>query len=487
MPYPNSDVVSPGEFVLHYQVQQRLGAGGMGVVYKALDTKLKRYVALKFLPADVGSDPSYRERLLREALAASAIDHPNMGVVHAIEEIDGGRPFIVMAYYEGESLKDRLGRGPLATAQVIDIAIQVARGLAKAHELGIIHRDIKPSNLILTRDGVVKIVDFGLARISGADNLTKTGTTVGTAAYMSPEQAVHSAMDRRTDIWSLGVVIHEMLRGDVPFHGDNAISTLYAVVHHAPDPLTGAPPALAAIVSRCLKKNPQERYGAAHELIDEMERGRAGMFGGAVTETMVMLESRRSVRRTPIVIATAAVLLVVATGVLWREISRSPAPAQTKAEVPAPAVASPAPVQKAEPAPKLPAAPKPEQVAPRAEPAAPRTGPGASQAEPAPAVAKLPPVRRALSAAEYGGPLHGELQWSGTLGSGRTLTIQAGQVVSGSLTDDLPLAPITVEVAPAGIGVVEAPSARNQWDRLVLRNDSGGVVSNITVRWKMVR
>ena len=485
MPYPNSDVVSPGEFVLHYKVEQRLGAGGMGIVYKALDTKLKRYVALKFLPGDLGSDPSYRERLLREALAASAIDHPNMGAVYAIEEVDCGNPFIVMAYYEGETLRDRLRRGPLPTVQVIDIAIQVARGLAKAHELGIIHRDIKPSNLILTREGVVKIVDFGLARISGADNLTKTGTTVGTAAYMSPEQAMHSAMDHRADIWSLGVVIHEMLRGDVPFHGDSAISMLYAVVHHAPEPLTDAPPALAAIVSRCLKKDPQERYGAARELIDEMERVRAGIFVPAVTETVVMPESRRSVRRTPIAIAAAAVLLVAA-GVLWRELSRSPDPAQTKPEMSAPAVVSPAPAHQAEPAPKPPAATKPKQVAPRAEPAASRKGPGATL-ESASIVAKLPPVRRALSAAEYGGPLHGELQWSGTLATKGTLTIQAGQVASGSLTDDLPLAPITVEVAPAGVGVVEAPSARNQWDRLVLRNESGGVVSNITVRWKIVR
>jgi hypothetical protein len=459
----------------------------MGVVYKALDTKLRRYVALKFLSADLGSEPSYRERLLREAMAASAIDHPNMGAVHAIEEIDGGRPFIVMAYYEGETLKDRLGRGPLPTAEAIDIAIQVARGLAKAHEQGVIHRDIKPSNLILTRDGVVKIVDFGLARILGADNLTKTGTTVGTAAYMSPEQAMHAELDHRTDIWSLGVVIHEMLRGDVPFHGESAIALLYGVVHHAPDPLTGAPPALAAIVSRCLKKHPQERYGAACDLIDEMERGRAGMIGGAETETVLMPESRRSVRRTPIAIATAAVLVVVAASVLGWELTRSATPVHTKAEAAAPSVPSPTPVQTAEPAPKVSATTVPEQVVPKAEPPARQTGPSASQAEPASALAKLPPLRRALSAAEYGGPLHGELQWSGTLASGRTLTIQAGHVLSGSLTDDLPLAPITEEVAPAGIGVIEAPSARNQWDRLVLRNDSGGVVSNITVRWKIAR
>ncbi len=467
MPNPNADAVSPGEFVLHYRIQQRLGAGGMGVVYKALDTRLGRSVALKFLPINLGGDFSSRERLLREAMAASAIDHPNMGAVHAIEDAGDNRPFIVMAYYEGETLRARLDRGPLPPAQAIDIALQTARGLACAHELGIIHRDIKPSNLILTRDGTVKIVDFGLAKISGAGDLTKTGTTIGTAAYMSPEQAVHTAIDHRTDLWSLGVVLHEMLGGDVPFHGESALAQLYAVVHQEPDPLLGAPPALAAIAARCLRKPAQERYATARELMEALERARSGLYAGVPTETVTMVKPERSAGRKPLMMALLAIALLVCAGLLWLILSRSRGTSPPKIEVAATAVPPPPPAEKTKPAVEAQTTPP--------------------KAQPTPGEPKLPPLRRALSASEYGGPLRGELQWSGTLANRETLTLQAGHVVSGSLSDDLPLAPINIEVEPSGVEVIEKPSPRNQWDRLVLRNASGSPITKITIRWRIAR
>jgi serine/threonine protein kinase len=467
--YPNADVVSPGAYILHYQVQQRLGAGGMGVVYKALDTRLKRAVALKFLPPDLGSDPGYRERFLREAMAASAIDHPNMGTVFAIEDWGAGCQFIVMAYYDGETLRDRLMRGPLPPVQAIDIAIQAASGLAKAHERGIIHRDIKPSNLMVTRDGVVKIVDFGLARMADSENLTITGATVGTAAYMSPEQVVHGPMDQRTDLWSLGVVMHEMLRGERPFHGESAVSLLYSVVHHPPDPLIGAPPSLAAVVERCLKKSAEERYPTAREMIADLERARERLNNPASTQTQTLAMAVESGSSNRKLMGIAALVLVLVAGgaFVWRELAHRAPPTLPQTAVPAAAVVSAPPAPKPEP--------PPEQPATASQPAA----------KPTPPAVKLPPLRRPLSAAEYGGPLSGELQWSGTLAAGGTLTIQAGHATAGSLSDDLPLAPVTVEAVPPGVQIVEAPSARNQWDRIVLRNGSPNAVNSVTVRWKI--
>jgi len=212
-PLPSDPAVS------HYQILGKLGGGGMGVVYKALDTKLHRTVALKFLPPHLSADDEAQERFVHEAKTASALDHPNICTIHDIDRTVDGQLFIVMAYYAGETLKKKIARGALPVRDALDYAIEMARGLAKAHEQGIIHRDIKPANVMITDDGGVKIVDFGLAKVRDVE-LTRAGTTMGTAAYMSPEQALGQEVDHRTDVWSLGVVLYELLTGERPFKGE---------------------------------------------------------------------------------------------------------------------------------------------------------------------------------------------------------------------------------------------------------------------------
>ena len=203
--------LAPGSTLGPYTITAELGHGGMGVVYTAQDPRLKRHVAIKLLTADLTRDETAKQRFLQEAQAASALDHPNICTIHEINETEDGQLYLVMAYYEGETLKERIDRGPLALDEVVDIATQIGQGLAEAHTAGIVHRDIKPANLLLAKGGVVKILDFGLAKLAGTEGITQTGTTVGTVAYMSPEQARGEEVDQRTDIWSLGVVLYEML------------------------------------------------------------------------------------------------------------------------------------------------------------------------------------------------------------------------------------------------------------------------------------
>ncbi len=209
-----------GSTISHYKIIAKLGGGGMGIVYKAEDTKLKRAVALKFLPPELSRDDEAKERFVHEAQAASALDHPNVCTIYEIGETEDEQIFIAMAYYEGDTLKKKVASGQLSVASVIEIAIQMTQGLAKAHEKGIVHRDIKPANVMITQDGLVKILDFGIAKLTGRLRLTKTGMTVGTVAYMSPEQVQRIDADHRSDIWSLGVVMYEMLTGKLPFAGE---------------------------------------------------------------------------------------------------------------------------------------------------------------------------------------------------------------------------------------------------------------------------
>lgn len=253
-----------------YKILGTAGIGGMGVVYKALDLKLNRTVALKFLPSDLNIGPKDKERFLQEARTASGLDHTNIGVIHGLEETPDGHTFIVMAYYEGLTLQEKIRRGPMAPKEAIEIMMQVAHGLAEAHERSIIHRDIKPSNVIITRQGVAKIVDFGLARVASNVATTLTAGPVGTLAYMSPEQVRNEPLDRRTDIWSMGVLFDEMLTGKHPFERGNMSAVLLAILEQPP-PIEGIDPALASIVCRALAKDRTHRYNDCGELLKDLE------------------------------------------------------------------------------------------------------------------------------------------------------------------------------------------------------------------------
>jgi serine/threonine-protein kinase len=226
-----------GQQFLHYEILERLGVGGMGVVYKALDTRLDRIVAIKFLSDHLVADADAGERFLVEAKAAAALDHPNICAIHEVGETDDGRIFISMQYYEGETLRQRIDQGVMNLPEALDIAAQICRGMEKAARRKIIHRDIKPSNMILTEDGVVKIVDFGLAQYAGTA-VTQTGARIGTVAYMSPEQTRGEKVDARTDIWSLGVVLYEMLSGKRPFHGGSDQAIIASILDRKPESLS---------------------------------------------------------------------------------------------------------------------------------------------------------------------------------------------------------------------------------------------------------
>ena len=258
-----------GKTISHYRILAKLGEGGMGVVYKAEDTKLKRVVALKFLSITTFSGED-KSRFLREAQSAAALNHPNICTVYAIDEVDG-EMFIAMEYLEGRNLREKIEAGPLKIAEAIKLATQIAEGLQVAHEKGITHRDIKSANIMITEKGQAKIMDFGLAKLArGGTLLTKEGMTLGTAAYMSPEQTRGETVDHRTDIWSLGVVLYEMISGQLPFRGEYEQAIMYSIVNEDPQPLTalrtGVPMALDGIVAKALAKDPTIRYQHVDEI-----------------------------------------------------------------------------------------------------------------------------------------------------------------------------------------------------------------------------
>ncbi|MCH8033429.1 MAG: protein kinase, partial [Bacteroidetes bacterium] len=262
-----------GKTISHYKILEKLGEGGMGVVYKAKDTKLKREVAIKFLPQFISSNKEERQRFEIEAQAAAALNHPNIAHIYAIEETED-EMFIVMEFIDGIELKDKIKSGPISTDEIINIANQIAEGLDVAHKKGILHRDIKSSNIMITEDGKVKIMDFGLAKIKGRTELTKIGATVGTAAYMSPEQAKGEVVDQRTDIWSFGVVLFEMLTGTLPFKGDYEQAIIYSILNEEPTPLlnlrSDVPKKLPDIVHKAISKNVDERFQSVDELLKEL-------------------------------------------------------------------------------------------------------------------------------------------------------------------------------------------------------------------------
>ena len=267
---------TPGTQLGPYEIVSQLGSGGMGVVYTAKDPRLKRTVAIKLLPPDLTRDDIAKQRFLQEAQAASALDHPNICTIFEINETDDGQLYLVMAHYEGETLKERIERGPVALDDAIDIATQVGQGLAEAHSAGIVHRDIKPANLLVTKTGVVKILDFGLAKLAGSEGVTQTGTTVGTVAYMSPEQARGQEVDHRTDIWSLGVVLYEMLAGTPPFQGENLLSLADAIRSREPEPVGGGSSSLNPTLSRAMNKDVGQRYQSVAELLSGLRTPQSG-------------------------------------------------------------------------------------------------------------------------------------------------------------------------------------------------------------------
>src|SRR6478752_7640552 len=242
----------------------------MGVVYRARDQRLDRTVALKFLPAELNASQREKERFLREARTASSLDHPNIGVIHGVEETGDGLTFIVMAFYEGSSLAQRIAGGPLPVSESIEIARQMACGLAEAHSRGIIHRDVKPSNVMLTGSGLVKIVDFGLARAVSEATASQTGVT-GTIRYMSPEQAMDRQLDQRCDIWALGVVFAEMLTGNSPFHAESITAMLFAILNEPPQSVGTLHPALQPVLYRTLAKDPERRYTSCAEFLKDLD------------------------------------------------------------------------------------------------------------------------------------------------------------------------------------------------------------------------
>jgi serine/threonine protein kinase/WD40 repeat protein len=262
-----------GREVDHYRILGQLGGGGMGVVYKAEDTRLQRTVALKLLPPALTRDPVAKSRFLQEARAASALDHPNVCTVYDVGEIEEDRLYLAMPAYDGETVQRKIERGPLTVEQAVDVARQVASGLAKAHRQGIVHRDVKPANLMVTGDGIVKILDFGLAKLAGAMGLTRSGLRVGTPTYMSPEQA-QGEVDHRTDLWSLGVVLYEMLAGRPPFEAESDPGIVHAVLHEEPVPLRrlrpDAPVELERIVARLLEKRLADRYPSAEAVLADL-------------------------------------------------------------------------------------------------------------------------------------------------------------------------------------------------------------------------
>jgi serine/threonine-protein kinase len=266
----SSERSSPGRQVGPFRIRREIGRGGMGVVYLAEDTRLGRPVALKALPPYLGVGDDAKRRFVTEAKAVSALDHPNIATLHEIDETDEGQLYMVFAYYEGETLDARIARGALPTAAAVRIAAGISAGLAAAHRNGVVHRDVKPSNVLITERGEVKLLDFGVAKVSG-EEITGDGMRLGTIAYMSPEQASGEPLDHRTDLWSLGVVLYEMVTGERPFRGDGHLALIRAILDDEPVPPAsrrdGVPLSVGAVLGKLLCKAPDGRYQTAEDLL----------------------------------------------------------------------------------------------------------------------------------------------------------------------------------------------------------------------------
>lgn len=315
--------------VSHYKIIEKLGGGGMGVVYKARDLKLDRFVALKFLPSHLSSDENAKKRFIQEAKAASALDHPNICTIYEIDETPDNQLFIAMACYDGETLKKKIERGPLELSAALDYAMQAAQALVKAHSSGIIHRDIKPANIMITSEGTVKVVDFGLAKLGGDVKMTGSGVTMGTAAYMSPEQLRGEAADHHTDVWALGAVLYEMLCGRSPFAGDYPQAVFYTILNKEPKPIMAiredVSPELEVCVEKALQKEPGQRYQRMEEMLEGLISIQSAMINSGSIEGPVTKIPRKqpSLRKTPgagkilSIAAVALIVLAAVLGYLW--------------------------------------------------------------------------------------------------------------------------------------------------------------------------
>ncbi len=305
-----------GQTISHYKIIDKIGEGGMGVVYKAQDTNLDRFVALKFLPGKITANSDERQRFTIEAKAAAALNHPNIATVHAIEDADG-ETFIAMEYVEGHELKEKIAQGMLHIEQVIAMAIQIAGGLQAAHKKGIVHRDIKSSNIMITEDGKIKIMDFGLAKVRGNMQVTKAGTTLGTVAYMSPEQARGEDVDLRSDIWSFGVVLYEMITGKMPFRGEHEAAMMYSIMNESPKPIAAlradVPDFFDKIVERSLTKDLHERYQSVDEIIGDLTITGTSQFTAAGEPVSFKTRIRRPIIFVPLVL----LLVGLACGAYW--------------------------------------------------------------------------------------------------------------------------------------------------------------------------
>ena len=316
---PQKELTVGAILAAKYEILEEIGRGGMGIVYKAEDIKLKRPVALKFIPPDLADNPERRERFLVEARAAAALSHPNVCTIYEVDEASE-RPFIAMEFVEGQSIGEIIRKGSLSSETALDIAMQVAAGLEEAHKKGIIHRDIKSANIMVTPGGQAKVMDFGLAKVTGGATLTREGATMGTVAYMSPEQARGEPVDKRTDIWSWGVVFYEMLCAELPFQGDREASILYSVIHEEPRPFKESkppiPPELRRIISRALEKKPEDRYASAGAMLKDL-RGVLDLLRAESSGALTLRTFIRRVRRPRIAIPVSLGIIAIALLLFW--------------------------------------------------------------------------------------------------------------------------------------------------------------------------
>lgn len=305
-----------GEMIAQYRIREKLGEGGMGIVYKAEDTKLKRLVAIKFLPTKLTKDKQANERFIIEAQSASALDHPNICTIYDINETQDGQLYMVMAYYQGETLQKKIARGPLELNEAIHIGIQIAQGLAKAHAKGIVHRDIKPANIIVTLDMVVKILDFGVAKLEGRKEFEDDDTSFGTLIYMSPEQAQGEVVDDRTDIWSLGVLIYEMLAAQFPFKGDYEQALIYSILNEKPESISNLrseiPSKFEQLINKALVKDPKARYQHMLDMLLDLREIKEMLQTTRKTVVPKTIKAKKSVKNISSLAVTLLIIILLA-------------------------------------------------------------------------------------------------------------------------------------------------------------------------------